>query len=154
MDIVRQKNGTPILTSSYQLDLQLNSSTVRRFIQHYSEHIKTLRRVENSSIYGFWLGVINVNHKPELVKLELHGDKISSFTRFINGQNYTNETTFLPEQVKQENGSAFISTSHQTFANQLIFHSLSSNMLTGYMYSIHQEQPLQTGDITLFRIGQ
>lgn len=152
MEINTKADGKAIFAQTYQLDRQKEQSTVRSFINKYQHRIDSLRQHDSDGIYGFWLGVLVKGDKPELVSLEVHSDKKSTFTLFSNGQNFVNETALLTNSMIIEDSVFKITTEHPTFANKLIINQLSSNMLTGYMYSVHKGNSLQTGKFSLSRV--
>ena len=94
----------------------------KNFIRTYSERIELLETLQSDGIYGFWLGILIKDYKPELITFEVHPDKKSHFTLFITGENYVNATFFPPEKliIKQDVDVVYIDTVHPTFANKLI----------------------------------
>ncbi len=152
IEINTNADGKAIFSQTYQLDQQKDQSTVRSFIKKYQHHIESLSLHDSDGIYGFWLGVLVTDDKPELLSLEVHHDKKSTFTLFINGQNFVNETAFLTKNMIIKDRVINITTEHPTFANKLIINQLSSNMLSGYMYSVYKGNSLQTGKFSLFRV--
>lgn len=155
LEISRDAAGSPIYSSSYRLEQQKDQSTVRRFLQQHLSQLQSLKPAPKEDISGFWLGILTMSYedKPELLKIELHRDQTSTFTRYINGENYTNETTFEPKQMVPKEAGYFIQTTHPHFANQLVIHRIQSDTLSGYMYSIQNGQLQQTGSFRLTRLG-
>ncbi len=152
LEINADAEGQPIFTQTYQLDQNNEQSTVRAFIKKYRHKIEYLTEIKSDGIYGFWLGILIMDGKPELLSFEVHPDTKSHFTRFINGQSYVNKASFLPEKVIIDQEVIYIETEHPTFANKLIVHQLSKGMLSGHMYSIHKGHTLQTGKFSLMRV--
>lgn len=152
LEINTDSDGRPIHTQIYQLDSIIDRSTVRNFIHNYKDRIESLSNLQSDGAFGFWLGILIKDNKPELVTLEVHPEKRSHFTLFINGQNLVNATSFLPEKLVSKKDVIYIETEHPTFANKLIINPLSNNQLSGYMYSLHKGQTLQTGKFSLMRI--
>lgn len=152
LEINADSDGRPIYTEIYQLDFALESSTVKNFIRIYSERIESLKTLKSDGIYGFWLGILIKDYKPELITFEVHPDKKSHFTLFINGENYVNTTFFPPEKLIIKQDVVYIDTVHPTFANKLIVNQLSRSQLSGYMYSVIKGQTLETGKFSLMRM--
>ena len=152
LEISADAVGRPIYTEMYQLDSTLERSTVRNFILKYRETIESLENIQSDGIYGFWLGILSKDHKPELITFEVHPDKKSHFTLFINGENFVNATSFLPEKLIINQDVIYIETEHPTFANKLIVNQLSRSQLSGYMYSVRKGQTLETGKFSLIRM--
>lgn len=144
--------GKPVLTSTYQLDKQNNQSTPREFIQKYKKRIKALTAINNGDIYGFWIGVLMLDKKPELISLEIHPDKTSYFVRFINGGHSEIKASFEPEKMTILDSTIHVETNQLTFANKLIIHQLNKGMLSGYMYSVYKGHALENGQFSLFRL--
>jgi hypothetical protein len=144
--------GRAIYTEMYQLDLTLKKSNVANFIFKYRKKIELLENIKHDGIYGFWLGILVKDHKPELIVFEVHPDKKSHFTLFISGENFVNETSFSPEKLTVNQDVIYIDTEHPTFANKLIINQLSHNQLSGYMYSVRKGQTLETGKFSLMRM--
>ena len=151
IEISTNLDGQPIYTETYQLDKQQNNSTAREFIHMYKDRIESLKLISNNEFYGFWVGVLNINGKPELLSFEAHPDKTSYFIRFVNGKSFTNKTSFSPAGVKKTDDMINITTDHRSFANKLLIHK-NNSVLEGYMYSIHKGVTLQTGIFRLYRI--
>jgi len=151
LEINADAKGQAIFTQTYQLDKTKKHSIVRTFIKKYRSRIESLTGMQSDGIYGFWLGVLNLDDRFELVSLEMYPDKKSTLTRFINGQSSSYEVSFLPEDVMVVQGVTYIETDHSTFANKLIIHP-GNGSLSGYMYSIYKEHTLQTGTFSLLRI--
>lgn len=61
-------------------------------------------------------------------------------------------TYFLPEKLIIDQDVIYIETEHPTFANKLIVNRLSSDQLSGYMYSVHKHHTLETGKLSLIRV--
>ncbi|SEK96778.1 hypothetical protein SAMN05216262_104123 [Colwellia chukchiensis] len=147
------QQGHTVFSQSYLLEPVKSKSTVQIFMAKYRDKLSSLLTVPEQGIYGFWLGTLNKDGKAELVSFEANPNKKSYFTVFFNAQSLSNETSFLPEQVKVARDVTFISTEHPTFANQLIINQLSARQLSGYMYSVHRGQTLQTGHFHLTRVN-
>lgn len=150
-EISTNQNGRTVFTETYQLDKQEKQSTVREFIGMYKERLESLISMSKNGIYGFWLGVLNIDGKPELLSLEMHPNKTSHFIRFINGHSFINKTSFTPNDITETDDVINIQTDHPTFANRLLIHQHNS-VLEGYMYSTHKGITLQTGMFRLYRI--
>jgi acyl-CoA thioesterase len=60
-----------------------------------------------------------------------------------------NKTHFNKSNVSLVDGVTQISTTHATFANQIIVHQLATNMLRGHLYSYHKGQALEPVDFKL-----
>lgn len=153
IEISTNRYGQPIYTETYQLDKQNNQSTVREFIHMYKARMESLKSINRSEFYGFWIGVLNIDEKPELLTFEAHPENTSHFVRFINGSSITNRTSFMPADVTKAGDILKIETSHATFANKLLIHK-SDSVLEGYMYSAHKGTTLQKGMFRLYRIKE
>ena len=151
IEISTNLNGQAIYTETYQLDIQKKQSTAREFIDMYKDRMVSLKSISQHEFYGFWLGVLNIDGKPELISFEAHPDKSSHFIRFVNGQSFTNKTSFTPANVINAGSMIEIETDHATFANKLLIHK-SNSVLEGYMYSSHKGTTLQKGMFRLYRI--
>jgi len=153
IEISTNQYGQPIFTQSYQLDKQKNTSTVREFLNMNGKRMGSLKSIPKNEFYGFWLGILNIDGKPELLSLEAHPDSTSYFIRFVNGQSVTNKTTFTPDNVTKKGDVIYITTEHKTFANKLLIHN-SNSVLEGYMYSSHKGVTLQKGSFRLYRMKE
>jgi len=122
IEISTNQEGEPIFTQTYQLDKQHGQSTARQFIRQYKKRMKSLSLIDKDSYYGFWLGVLNVNGKPELLSFEAHPDNTSQFTRFANGHSFTNKISFTPDNVTKVGNilNIDIKTDKAMFANKLL----------------------------------
>lgn len=147
-------SGQAKMATSYSMDRQGSQSTVKRFLQQHQTRLKALTPANSNDISGFWLGIVTINNKPELLQLEFSTTGQSTLTYYPNGMQITNQTQFSPNQIEAKNGSLFIKTSHPTFASELIVHNSNNNLLSGYLYSVHKTQVLQAGSFVLYRIGQ
>jgi len=70
----------------------------------------------------------------------------------INGSDAVNQTLFNNNNVSFVDDVTQISTTHATFANQIILHQLTANMLQGHLYSYHKGQALESADLKLYRV--
>jgi len=152
LEINIDADGVPIFTRTYQLDQKKAPSTVRSFIDSHRNRLESLKEIQSDGIYGFWLGILWLNDKPELISLEVHPDKKSKLVRFINGQSYINESAFLPENVIVEQAVITIATEPGSFTSKLIINQLSDKQLNGYMYSTIRGKAVQTGNFSLSRM--
>ena len=156
LEIARDASGSTIISSSYRLQRQKKQSTVRRFLHQHLPQLQSLKPAPKEDIFGFWLGIMvmeSIDGKPELMKLEIHPDNTSTLTRYINGMDFNNETTFEPQQMVPKDAGYFIQTSHPTFANQLLIHRIQSDTMNGYLYTVKNGQLLETGSFRLTRLG-
>jgi len=152
IETIAEENKTPLLTYTYRLDKQDSQSTPRQFLQDYQHRMTKQQSASSVGIAGIWLGVLRIEGKPELLALEVNETGKSHFIRYINGQSYVNSTSFDMTKYDAEQQPVFIETEHPTFANQLIIQKLSNSMLSGYMYSVRKNQPLQDGTFSLHKL--
>ncbi|MDT0603192.1 methionine sulfoxide reductase [Thalassotalea castellviae] len=153
MEMSTDHNGQAIFTQTYQLDKQQKQSTVREFVHMYKDRLESLTSIRQNEFYGFWIGVLNIDGKPELLSFEAHPDKTSHFVRFVNGESFTNKASFTPANVSKVGSLIEIETDHLTFANKLLIHKHNA-VLEGYMYSTYKGTTLQKGVFRLYRIKQ
>jgi hypothetical protein len=151
IEMSTNQNGQAIYTATYQLDKQKKKSTVREFMHMYKGRMESLKLINQNEFYGFWLGVLNIDGKPELLSFESHPDKTSHFVRFVNGESFTNKTSFTQGTVTKGVSIIEIETDHPTFANKLLIHK-NKSVLEGYMYSTYKGTTLQRGLFRLYRI--
>ena len=143
----------PTLTKTYQLDKAQGSSTSREFIKRYGATIESLDKYKNEGLYGFWVGTYNDGTQKQMVVLNAQPGQRSEFVVMLNGYSgVTNETYFKDSDITTSDTITRISTSHITFANQIILHQQNKNMIAGYMYSYHKGQVLQTATFQLYRV--
>ena len=152
LEINANQAGQPVFTQTYQLDSKQERSTVRSFLKSYKGRLASLKEDQSDGIYGFWLGVLELDNKPELISLEVYPDKKSKFSYFVNGSNTIIETRFLPEKMTIDQSLIDIETDHTTFANKILINQLSKSQLSGYMYSVYKGSSLQTGKLSLIRV--
>jgi len=153
IEISTNRDGQPIYTETYQLDKQKNQSTVREFVHMYKNRMESLQSINHNEFYGFWIGILNIDGKPELLSFEAHPDNTSHFVRFVNGHSFINKTSFTPANVTKVGNIIDIQTDHTTFANKLLIHK-NNSVLEGYMYSTHKGTTLQKGMFRLYRIKE
>lgn len=127
------------------------SSTVRRFIEQNRDRLQALPTSYSNELEGFWVGLLQIDNRQDLVKLELNLNGRSRFVRYISGSTLTHETEFEPAQIRVDGVTIRIQTSHPTFANQLFIVSSGADWLEGFMFSEHQGQTLQRGSFRLLR---
>ncbi len=151
LEVATNQLGKPVFSQTYQLDKQEKQSTVREFMQMYKKQIESLRSTDEDGINGFWLGILVINEKPELLAVEIHPNSTSHFVRFVNGQSFVNSTSFEPEDIEEIDDVIRIKTKHLTFANKLILHK-GKGMLRGYMYSTHKGVTIEKGTFQLTRV--
>lgn len=154
LEISRDGDKTPILSRTYQLEKQENRPTVSRFVARYRARINSLASASHDGIEGFWLGVATFENRKNLIALDVSNSNKSEFVFFRNGSNIILETNFNISDVEQREEVYEISTSHKTFANKIIIHQLSDNLLWGNFYSYHKGQALENTAIQLHRIKQ
>jgi len=142
----------PILTATYQLDKKNGKSTVREFVERYSERIMALDDEFSNELIGVWIGVADIRGGKQLVVLDYKLDGKSEFVLMINGSDAVNQTLFNNNNVSFVDDVTQISTTHATFANQIILHQLTANMLQGHLYSYHKGQALESADLKLYRV--
>ncbi|WP_460478091.1 methionine sulfoxide reductase [Bowmanella dokdonensis] len=152
LEIFAEAEGDASISETYQLDFKKKQSTIRDFMGHYRDSIKTLAEEPQEGMYGFWIGVLQMDELKGLLTFEFHPDKKSHFTYFINGRGITNQTAFLPDKVNVKEGVVEIQTEHPTFANRLIVNQMHGDNLNGYFYSVYKGKTLQTGTFTLVRV--
>ena len=148
---IDDKNN-PILSATYQLDKKNGKSTVREFIERYRERLIALDEKGSSELFGVWIGVADIRGKKQLVVLDHKLDGLSEFVLMINGTSMINKTHFNKSNVSLVDGVTRISTTNATFANQIILHQLTEDMLQGHLYSYHKGRVLEPADFKLFRI--
>lgn len=129
-------------------------STILRFIEQNRDRLQTLPASYNNELEGFWVGILKIDNREDLVKLELNLNGRSRFVRYISGSTLTNETEFEPAQIHVDGVTIRIKTSNPTFANQLFIVSSGADGLQGFMYSEHQGHTLQSGSFRLLRQRQ
>lgn len=151
IEIQTDKDGKAILSETYQLDKQKNQSTPRKFVDMYKGRIESLNSIDKTDIYGFWLGVLNIDDIAELISIEINPDSRSRFVRFVNGSNIINDTYFTPANITKVGDVINIQTEHPTFANKILLHQ-NNSVLEGYMYSTHKGVTLQKGVFRLYRM--
>jgi hypothetical protein len=147
--------GKPIITEIYQLDQVIGVPTVvlvSHFIKTNRDRLESLKNIRSDDVYGFWLGVLIKDDKPELLTFEVHPETESYFTLFSNGNKDILRVPFDPKNIKVDQDVIYIDTEHPTFANKLIVHQLKKDMLSGYMYSLHKGHTLQTAKFSLMRM--
>jgi hypothetical protein len=142
----------PRLAATYQLDKKNGKSTVREFIERYRERLIALEEKFSNELYGVWIGVADIRGKKQLVVLNYKLDEQSEFVLMINGSDLINKTHFNKSNVSLVDGVTQISTTHTTFANQIILHQLATSMLQGHLYSYHKGQALEPADFKLYRV--
>jgi hypothetical protein len=150
LEIYSNTDSNLVISKTYRLEKQTGQSTVRTFMKKYSSKIKALSAIEKSGLYGFWVGLLNLDAKQELVSIEFYPDKKSHFARFINGDNGVISTSFMPNNITIKDNVLEITTNHPTFANKLLIHK-NNRELKGYMYSTHKGTTLETGSFKLYR---
>jgi hypothetical protein len=150
LEIYSNANDDFVMSKTYRLEKQEGQSTVHTFIDKYRSKIDELAVIEKSGLYGFWVGLLNLDGKQELVSIEFHPNKESYFNYFTNGTNDIISTTFMPEDIQEKQRILEITTSNALFANKLIIHK-DNRELRGYMYSNHKGTTLQTGSFKLYR---
>lgn len=146
------EDDKPILTTTYQLDIQKGQSTVRNFMDTYRGTIEELANAATNDIYGLWVGIMRINSGNELMSIEIYPNKKGRLVRFINGSSLTNQTDFNPEDIHEEGDVYTVDTSHPTFANSLVFTLPISNTLKGYTYSIYKGHSLEDATFLLYRV--
>ena len=140
------------------LDARASSTKVvvmefkREFIEKFKYRISSLDENSNDDLTGFWVGVLDIRDKLQLVILDVQQDKKSEFVLMLNGVSGTNETYFNEEDILVDQNIITISTSYKTFANQIILYRVSNNMLYGYLYSYHKGQVLEPTSFQLIRV--
>lgn len=154
LEINADSEGKPILSRGYQVDAIEKQSSVRQFIEQYSNKLTVQNSTTTTGINGFWLGTVTLDNKPELITLEVNPDKKSHLLYFVNGSNSVVTTSFLPEQLSQIDNVIYVDTEHRLFANKLIINKQSENQLTGYFYSNYNGQTLQTGRFSMIRLSR
>lgn len=154
LEISRDGDKRPILSRTYQLEKQENRPTVSRFLAKYRDRINSLASASHDGLEGFWLGVATFENQKDLVVLDLNETDNSEFVFFSNGSNVILETNFNISDVEQREEVYEISTNHKTFANKIIIHQLSDNLLWGNFYSYYKGQALENTTIQLHRIKQ
>ena len=132
------------------MEKQERQSTVHTFIDKYRSRIDELAAIEKSGLYGFWVGLLNLDGNQKLVSIEFHPNKESYLTYFASGTNDIISTTFMPQDIQEIDNVLKITTSNPLFANKLIIHK-DNRELKGYMYSNHKGTTLQTGSFKLYR---
>lgn len=142
----------PILSATYQLDKKNGKSTVREFIERYRKRLIALDEKDSSELFGLWIGVADIRGKKQLVVLDHKLDGLSEFVLMINGTSWVNKTHFNKSDVSLVDGVTRISTTNATFANQIILHQLTEDMLQGHLYSYHKGQVLEPADFKLIRV--
>ncbi|MUH72706.1 hypothetical protein [Psychrosphaera haliotis] len=143
----------PTLTQTYQLDKIEGNSTTREFMKRYGATIQALDKYTQKSLYGFWVGTYNDGTQKKMVVLNAQPGQRSEFVVMLNGYSgATNETYFKDSDITTSDTITRISTSHKTFANQIIMHQQNNNMITGHMYSYYKGQVLQTASFQLYRV--
>lgn len=142
----------PILAATYQLDKKNGKSTVREFTERYRERLATLDEKTSEELFGLWIGVADIRGKKQLIVLDYKSDEQSEFVLMINGSPLVNKTHFNKNNVSLVDSVTQISTTHATFANQIILHQLTTNMLQGHLYSYHKGQALGPADFRLYRV--
>lgn len=152
LEISVDNEGLPIISRSYQLDKNNGKSTVREFIEHYRERIDSLNQNSNNDLYGFWIGVSEIRDKKQLVVMDVKDNEKSEFVLMINGNATTNDTYFYKNDISVFEGKTKIRTHHKTFANQIILHHMTKNMLYGHMYSYNNGVALESAAFKLFRV--
>jgi hypothetical protein len=137
-----------VMSKTYRLEKQERQSTVHTFIDKYRSKIDKLATIEKSGLYGFWIGLLNLDGNQKLASIEFHPNKESYFNYFISDGIVS--TTFMPQDIKEKDNVLEITTSNPLFANKLIIHK-DNRELKGYMYSNHKGTTLQTGSFKLYR---
>lgn len=137
-----------VMSKTYRLEKQELQSTVHTFIDKYRSKIDKLATIEKSGLYGFWIGLLNLDGNQKLASIEFHPNKESYFNYFISDGIVS--TTFMPQDIKEKDNVLEITTSNPLFANKLIIHK-DNRELKGYMYSNHKGTTLQTGSFKLYR---
>ena len=136
------------MSKTCRLEKQERQSTVHTFIDKYRSKIDKLATIEKSGLYGFWIGLLNLDGNQKLASIEFHPNKESYFNYFISDGIVS--TTFMPQDIKEKDNVLEITTSNPLFANKLIIHK-DNRELKGYMYSNHKGTTLQTGSFKLYR---
>jgi len=143
----------PTLTETYQLDKKEGNSTTREFMKRYGPTIQALEKYTQKGLYGFWVGTYNDGTQKQMVVLNAQPNQRSEFVFMPNGgSNATIETYFKDSDITTSNTFTRISTSHKTFANQIILHQQNKNIISGHMYSYHKGQVLQSATFELYRV--
>jgi hypothetical protein len=150
LEIYSNADDDFVMSKTYRLEKQERQSTVHTFIDKYRSRIDELAAIEKSGLYGFWVGLLNLDGNQKLVSIEFHPNKESYFTYFASGTNDIISTTFMPQDIQEIDNVLKITTSNSTFANKLIIHK-DNRELKGYMYSNHKGTTLQTGSFKLYR---
>ncbi|MDP5030516.1 hypothetical protein, partial [Paraglaciecola sp.] len=154
LDIPVDDKNQGLAQSTYQLDAANDGSALTNFLATYPKAvIQTLSKLNSDTdIAGLWVGRLTMDDKPQLLTLAVYPDQQSNFTLHLVGKDYVNRTTFMPPDIRQQDGVIHITITHWTFANQLIINRLSGSQIREYMYSVHKGYTLQTGDFWLLRI--
>ncbi|WP_210561104.1 hypothetical protein [Psychrosphaera aestuarii] len=148
----------PVLSQSYQLEKKNGPSTVREFINLYSNTLKLMQseRPDYDGINGFWIGVADYHNKKQLIALNVQPGESSEFVYFANGSDVVIKSTFNSDDIilnsDKDNPFITIKTSHPTFANQIVLHQQNKNMISGHWYSYHKGQALETASFQLYRV--
>ena len=148
LEIYSNAEDNFVMSKTYRLEKQERQSTVHTFIDKYRSKIDKLATIEKSGLYGFWIGLLNLDGNQKLASIEFHPNKESYFNYFISDGIVS--TTFTPQDIKEKDNVLEITTSNPLFANKLIIHK-DNRELKGYMYSNHKGTTLQTGSFKLYR---
>ncbi len=148
LEIYSNTEDNFVMSKTYRLEKQERQSTVHTFIDKYRSKIDKLATIEKSVLYGFWIGLLNLDGNQKLASIEFHPNKESYFNYFISDGIVS--TTFMPQDIKEKDNVLEITTSNPLFANKLIIHK-DNRELKGYMYSNHKGTTLQTGSFKLYR---
>jgi len=148
LEIYSNAEDNFVMSKTYRLEKQERQSTVHTFIDKYRSKIDKLATIEKSGLYGFWIGLLNLDGNQKLASIEFHPNKESYFNYFISDGIVS--TTFMPQDIKEKDNVLEITTSNPLFANKLIIHK-DNRELKGYMYSNHKGTTLQTGSFKLYR---
>jgi hypothetical protein len=148
LEIYSNTEDNFVMSKTYRLEKQERQSTVHTFIDKYRSKIDKLATIEKSGLYGFWIGLLNLDGNQKLASIEFHPNKESYFNYFISDGIVS--TTFMPQDIKEKDNVLEITTSNPLFANKLIIHK-DNRELKGYMYSNHKGTTLQTGSFKLYR---
>mgnify|MGYP000386234855 FL=1 len=122
-------------------------------MKRYGTTIQALDKYTQKGLYGFWVGTYNDGTQKQMVVLNAQPNQRSEFVFMLNGgSDATIETYFKDSDIATSNTFTRISTSHKTFANQIILHQQNKNIISGHMYSYHKGQVLQTATFELYRV--
>ena len=145
-----------IVTDTYKIYKENDKSAANRFIQIYKNDIKQLYSTADDGINGLWIGRRQKDNRRQIIALEVHPDKKGRLIKFINNLPINHGIPIELENISiDSNKIEIIANGKLPDAKTTLNLTLrSSDMLTGFMQSILEEQVIFEGSVIFSRIKE